>query len=229
MKLGWNLLAKLCGAMSLTLGSLIAHGATYQLNSAPFGHVDFTAPCTLGLCANYASTIITGSFSTFAPLAPNLVAANITPQLSSYSFSDSLTTFISGDANGRLTSAQVSTDVAGNITAFVIEIQRWQAAAPHNPGSRLDLVTLGGGAFAQHNLSCSAVGTAPNGTADACLTRNNDSNTSTLPQGGPVGFATTANPTSVLPAPTLSETAMLILACLIFLSYGINGRRKAIY
>jgi hypothetical protein len=117
--------------------------ATYTFAGPTYGNpTPFTAPCATPTCANFTVAMKqTGSFTTAAPLAPNLGNAFITNLIQSYSFSDGITHFSSADPESHLLYATVSTDATGNIIGENIAVNRWQTA-DHGVNGRLNALSI---------------------------------------------------------------------------------------
>jgi hypothetical protein len=200
---------------ALLLASVTASAATYGYTGNTYtGVANFTV-CALGSCGNYTPAMRpSGSFTTSANLAPNLVAASVVPLVTSYSFSDGLTTYSSADANSRLFALDATTDASGAILTITVIVEHWQTGpGPHVVGDRVDLVQLFALAdVALHNLTCTAVGVSPAGTADVCTAPGGDTGTSTATGTPTSTFALLAAGT--LGIPTLGEIALMLLALL---------------
>lgn len=181
--------------------------------SAYAGVNNFTAPCGAGTCQNFTLAMAaSGSFTTSSPMAGSLVAANIFPLVTAFSFSDGLNTYSSADAAVRVVRFNVSTDAGGAITSVLIAVERWQTGtSPHTAGDRLSVLQFGGGAtFAAHNTGCSSVGISLVGMADTCLATPSDASRSEANGPAAAWFAAAApGPTSI---PTLSEWSLIVLA-----------------
>jgi hypothetical protein len=148
-----------------------AWAATYTYTGPAYSPPDlhnFTScPPGTGNCGAYTTAMAqTGSFTTAAPLPSNLNSQDITAQLTSYSFSDGLTTYSSGDP--QVTLVSVSATTTGGVLDFSVHLVRWQTPAPHVIGDHLDqvLVTESG----QHNAVCGNIQVNPQG--DSCGTSN---------------------------------------------------------
>jgi len=90
-------------------------GSTYIFTSPNYSSViPFTAPCTMGVCANYTTSMHpAGSFTTASPLPANLVGAVLTNGIISFVFTDGINTYASSDPNSLLVGLTVSTDASG--------------------------------------------------------------------------------------------------------------------
>jgi hypothetical protein len=205
---------------------LHALATTYTFASPNYSFViPFTPPCTIGTCADYTTSMnVAGSFTTAAPLAANLVNADVRPQVTSFSFNDGINTYSSSDPNVRLLALELSTDASGVPipTQTFIDVQQWTTgSAPHVAGNRLNEIFVDFNADDFNNAGCLSVGTK-SGVADACLTRSTtDTNQSegtnsvagtwtVTPGGGPAATTTTlassANPASSGQSVTFTAT-----------------------
>ncbi|KQB58366.1 hypothetical protein AE621_16180 [Acidovorax sp. SD340] len=166
----------------------------------------------------------TGSFTTAAPLPSNLNSQDITAQLTSYSFSDGLTTYSSGDP--QVTLVSVSATTTGGVLDFSVHLVRWQTPAPHVIGDHLDqvLVTESG----QHNAVCGNIQVNPQG--DSCGTSNAGGVFSSWTDASStVGSWTVTGlpPVATNAVPTLGEWGLLLLALLmISVGWMTMGHRR---
>ncbi|MDD2925013.1 IPTL-CTERM sorting domain-containing protein [Rhodoferax sp.] len=182
----------------------------------------------LGSVGNYLNTMkVTGTLTTVGPLAPNLAAANIAPQVTAFSFSDGLTTFASTDANVRMPgNIMVSTNATGQITSASVSVERWQAgAAPHAVNDRLDYLSLSGiSTTVAHNFKCLTIGVSW-GTADYCTFLGTDTNASTASVSDGGAWSIAAIVSAVATVPTLSEWGVIILVALMAMLGLVHARR----
>lgn len=125
-----------------------AQAATYTLSSvANYAEItDYTVCNTLpGVqCTNFpAQSNATGSFSVSVPFAPNYTGAF---QTSSFSFTDGVNTYNSGDPNVRFAFGYVATDSSGAILQLQLAVEKWlSGSAPHAVGDRVSIVQFVGG------------------------------------------------------------------------------------
>jgi hypothetical protein len=205
--------------------------ATYTYTGATYTSLTNHTTAALGSVGNYLNTMkVTGTLTTAGPLAANLAGANVTAQVTAYSFSDGLATFANSDGNTRLfNNFTVSTDAAGHITSLDVLITRWQSGGtPHVVTNRMEYILIsGGGNNVYHNDRCDAVGSSPVGVADTCTSDTADSNSSSA---AAVGAGTWVGPVaggggSVAAVPTLSEWALLALVSLMAM-FGIARTRR---
>ena len=192
-----------------------ALAATYTYTGANYTTtVPFTAPCTVGTCANYTTGMsVTGSFTTAAPLAANLASVNIAALVTSFSFNDGINTFSSANANSWIISFDASTDGSGvpNGGMFIVLATWITGSNPHTGADRYSQFEIDFSVDGINNLGCSTVGIT-NGTADTCTASpgsDNNSSTFTGPSGtwaaagGPgttmVDLVSSANPSTSRP------------------------------
>ena len=229
---------RLFAALCLALPALSSHAATYQYMGGPATFVSNSATCAAPHdCGQYTlgQQVVTGSFTTAAPLAPNLADADIIPDLAGYSFNGSRFVIDSSSPASRVNTFRVSTDASGAITSVTINLHRWTysaanspAAGPHVDGDRRNEIYLfpSGASFAAINLFClgAAIGTSADGTGDTCLASGGDSfSSSGIAEAGgvwPVAASVAANA-----VPTLSEWALALLA-LACAALGMRLRRR---
>lgn len=100
--------------------------------------------------------LVTGEFTTAAPLAPNLTFSDIFAQVTSFQFSDGINAYVSTAPGVRPSRFQVSTNALGEVTTSDIIIGAWQdnAAGPHVVGDRHNVVsvTSSSGVVGNNNL-----------------------------------------------------------------------------
>lgn len=200
--------------------------ATYTFTGANYDTTaPFTAPCATGNCANFSLSMKTsGTFSGPTRLAPNLPGVDITAALTSFSFSDGVTTYSSTDPQVRVYQFIVTTDANSNITAVAILVERFQTGgAAHVVGDRFDFINITGTGqvAAQHNFICTGVGVSPGGTADSCIAAAGDASSSNASSAGAGVFAFGA----LAAVPTLGEYALLLLAAMMGI-VGVAGLRR---
>lgn len=209
-------LAALCLSPSLW-------ATTYLYTGAPYTAVlNFTNPCATGPCANYAlGEKISGQFTTAAPLAANLVNQNIYPMFTSYSFTDGINTYSSGNANSRVYQFQVSTDAGGNVTlgaADSLIIELWQTGSnPHSAGNRVATSEIfPSGDLSFNNFNCALLGTSPfTGVLDNCAGAIADASSSQGASSAPGTWSILQAGVPTLAVPILSEWAMILLSLLV--------------
>jgi hypothetical protein len=179
--------------------------ATYTFAGPTYGNpTPFTAPCATPTCANFTVAMKqTGSFTTAAPLAPNLGNAFITNLIQSYSFSDGITHFSSADPESHLLYATVSTDATGNIIGENIAVNRWQTA-DHGVNGRLNAMSINLASWS--NAYCQNL-SGP----DVCSLMAEDASTSYVFAHANNGWTRSIASASV---PTLGDWGLLALTCL---------------
>jgi hypothetical protein len=197
-------------ALALALASN-GWAATYTYTGATYTTVGDYSSCAIGPCANYSSAMrVSGSFTTATPLAANLADADVTGQVSSFTFSDGINTLASTDASVRKFYIYATTDGAGQLTAATVSLQRWlSGSSPHSTGDRVSWVLIwSGGVTGYHNYPCSTVATSPGGTADSCTVAFADASSSDSGAG-------TGDWLSQAAVPTLSQWGLVALAALL--------------
>ncbi|GAB2490973.1 hypothetical protein GCM10027082_47570 [Comamonas humi] len=222
----------------LTLLALAAYvhagtwAATYTYAGPPY-----TAPalhnfsnCFAGNCAAYTTAMAqAGSFTTATPLAGNLNDDDITAQVTSFSFSDGLTTYASSDS--QVTLAYIKATTAGGVLDLVVAVQRWQTPAPHVQGDPIDFMNIHyGGA---HNGQCNAPPASTLQGAVMCSTiYAGDVNSSRwdAEPGGTWTFSAlppvvAPTPGDVNAVPTLGHAALALLSAVV-VGAGAWRRRK---
>ena len=175
-----------------------AWAATYTFTGPLYTNpTQFTAPCATPTCDNFTTAMRqTGSFTTAAPLAPNLANVLITGLIQSYSFNDGITQYDSADPETWLAYAFVSTDPVGNIVYENIELSRWQSVN-HGVNDRLNSMSV-------NILSVSNVYCQQTGGLGTCVLVNGDASTSTaFAHIGSGGWQTSVSP--VPTAPTITS------------------------
>ena len=220
----WLALAALLGASFWAHAQPTTYVATSTGNYTTA--TNFTA-CGTPPCQNFTTAMsVSGAFTTAAPLAANLAAFNVAPLLTSYRFSDGLTTYSSADPGSRIFAFRVTTNGSGAITTVSMTLERWlSGASPHAVGDRVSMLQAST-AMALHNWRCSAVGMSPTGTADSCTASSLDTSGS---RASPftLTWALALPPTSAASIPTLSQWGVVLLAGLMGLFAFVPMRRSA--
>lgn len=216
------LCCKFVAGAALAVASLAASAATYSYTAPNYTVFNnFTAPCSGGLCGTFTPLMrVQGSFTTAAPLPPNLASTSITALVTSFSFDDGLTVYNSTDPQVRLVSINVTTNATGSITDFTSFVDRWQTPAPHAVGDRLDQIAPSrANGQAQHNLICMTLVTpmACNTGFDGSLSVGNGPGA--LPQ-----LVVAATPVQAVPA--LDSLGLGLLAMMVGLSGWLAARRR---
>jgi len=165
--------------------ALPARSATYSYTSPLFSAIVDNTTCAVGTCATYTTAMrVTGSFTTPAPLPPNLTSASITSAVSSYSFDDGVNTIGSSDPDARIAFFNVTTDGSGAITDALISVHQWTTGSnPHGNADRLDQILIGPDSIGINNAFCPAGGIV--GVADVCGSPISSSDTNTSLGGTP--------------------------------------------
>lgn len=206
-----------------------AWSATYTYAGPPYGAANLHnyTNCIPGFgnCGTYTTAMAqAGSFTTAAPLPGTLNGDDITAQITSFSFSDGLTTYASSDPQVALVSITAIT-TGGNLD-FGVTLQRWQAPAPHVQGDHLDWMNVryGGG----HNAECQTVPVSTTQGAVMCGTTYMGDVYSSWHDANAGGVWTLAALPPAVPTavPTLSEWGLMLLAGALA-ALGLRQRRKA--
>ena len=220
----WLAAAVLLCAATVAHSQAMVHTATATGSYA--GKIDFTV-CGIGPCQNFTLAMgASGSFNTAAPLAPNLAAANIAPLMTSFSFTDGITTYSSANPAVRILVATVSTNGAGAITASDIRVQRWHTGVvPHGAGDRLSMVEIGATGSGDNNAPCINVGVSPAGTPDSCVLIGGDAGRSIAFNSARVWASAPLLAAAPAAIPTLSEWGLVLMAALMGLAAVVTLRR----
>lgn len=208
-----------------------ARAATYTYAGVPYTAAAITnySSCTAGTCANFTAAMAqSGSFTTVAPLPANLNDADIAALITSFSFSDGLTPFISSDPDTTLVGAQASTNASGGVLAIELNFQHW-ADSSHVFGSRIDVMVLQ--LLARKNSQCQGVVFQSPSGRDVCQHVDFDAASSRVTFSGPVTpgawTVTGLSPVATNAVPTLGEWGLLLLALLmISVGWMTMGRRR---
>lgn len=183
--------------------------------------LDYTT-CATGPCQNFTLAMgVSGSFTTASPLAGNLAGASIPALVTSFNFSDGLTTYSSADPATRIYIFQVTTNAAGAVTDAAIVLNRWETGlSPHAANDRTSLMAITGTAQAGRNYRCLATGTSPAGAADSCDIETADSGASEA-SGARISWSSAA----VASIPTLSQWGLIIMSSILGLA-GLAAMRR---
>lgn len=222
--------SRLLTALPLLAGLFFATAAqaeTYQFSGTPYvaGNITNYSACATGACANYvAGQAVSGQFTTSGPLAANLSDAEIYPQVTSFQFTDGLSSFGSTTPGIRPYIFHITTNATGQITASNIILLAWQdgLSGPHSVGDRLNVIAVSNltGQFI-HNGRCNGgLGSGGSLSPDICFSPTTDSASSTVHAGGGSWSLQTALPQGV---PTLSTWALGLLSLVLA---GITVRRR---
>lgn len=204
-----------------------AWAATYTYTGPNYSAGDITnfssCPGGSGNCGAYTTAMAQGgSFTTAAPLPGNLNGADITALVTSFSFSDGLTSYANTDPQVLLSNVTATT--TGGVLEIYLVLQRWQTPAPHVVGDHVDMMAVmntGG----SHNNLCTALSVA--NTYCATATAANAYSSWLLPAAGGVWVASGLPPVASTAVPTLGEWGLLLLASLMLgAGWMAVGRRR---
>ncbi len=186
--------------------------ATYTFTGIDYNITTNFSNCLVGTCTNFAVSMkVSGSITVPVPLGANFAFSDITSQISSYSFSDGVTTYTNTDPNSRVYQFAAGTGANGNINLVNIQLQEWQSgSSPHSSGDRYAFIIIVGGNFnhAVNNDRCTAVGASPAGVPDTCGIQSTDTGTSSA-------FGSSGSWTVSVPTPTLGEWETIFLGGLL--------------
>jgi hypothetical protein len=205
-------------ALVLLLAPPLAPAATILRYSGPVYDLPPTGhtTCVVWTCTDYMqSERIVASFRFALRLPPNLALADMAPQVLDWSANDGVNTIASTDGNARLGEILVSTDGGGNVTAWRILLERFQAT-PHFVNGRLDVIESDSTApfdSGVNNAFCMSFGRPqPSSPPDTCLQRDGDTNTSDARAVGSIGTWAVATEVDV---PALAPYGLASLAALL--------------
>jgi len=181
-----KLLLVLSSLLGLFLSpSLWAQATVYSFTGPVYSAFNnFTSPCAIRPCTNYPpGSRATGQFTTRAPLASNQLHVLVNSQVTSFSFTDGVNSYSSGNPNVRANQFTVSTDAGGNITLSgmdEIRITLWQTgSSPHAVGDRAAFFQIQPGFVdGLNNLGCAGLGTSLGGVPDSCTNATVDASSS---------------------------------------------------
>ena len=190
--------------------------------------VDFSA-CVVGPCQDFTLAMgVSGSFTTSNPLAGNLAGASIAASVTSFNFSDGLTTYSSSDPAARVYMFQVSTNAAGAITGTTIVLNRWDTGtSPHSINDRHSLMLVTNSSQSGRNYKCTAIAVSPAGVADACDTEIADTGSSNA-SGATVAWSSVTTVSTARSIPSLSDFGLIIMSGILGLVAFGAMRRRAI-
>ena len=176
------------------------------------------ASCGVGQnCQNFTlSMSVSGSFTLLSAIPANTTGYDVIQNfsnLSSYSFSDGITTY--NETNSVLYQFSVDTDSSGNIQTANILLEHFQS----NP-LWFDYVSLG--SISYHGLSCVVTGTnAANQTICTGASFNNGISTAS----GATGSWSVTTPTTQA-VPTLSEWTQMLLGLMVISMLGWHFHKQ---
>lgn len=175
-------------SLGLALLADNANATVYQYTGTAFDSItNYTPPCATGLCFSIlAGQRVTAHIVTAAPLAPNLVNADIRAQVTSYIASNGSVATNSVNATSRLNVMRVDTNATGQITAASVHFLDWGNPAPHVAGNRFYTwnASMGSLSATSVNAGCNSVGTGPDGTPDVCTAYFIDASTTEAQASG---------------------------------------------
>ncbi|GEM_PF-859666 len=221
----------LAAAACLTLApQAAAQAVTYYVQSAPYDSASNFTACPLGGCTTTYTTSqrVSGSFTIFGALTPNMVDEIVDVRLGDLNLSDGQNAFQTDFLNWSIVAqtAQISTDASGNLTFFEFKFDRMHGlpATVGNAGDPKSYVTSiylantpgGSYAFVQSNSLCTARGdnTGGNTFGLGCAAQ-----TSNAAQGASQASASAVTISLTPPpppaVPTMSEWAMILLGVLL--------------
>lgn len=224
-----RLLGGVIAALLLLAAPAMAQPATYYVQSTPYASADNFTACPLGGCtANYTtSQRISGTITFVAPLAANLADEDVDLQIDSFSISDGQNTYTDAQffVSVFVQSARVSTDSAGNLTAFEFKFDKtngapFGAGSYADPKARVSYIWFSsapapGMAVAASNSTCQVRGDNVGGnTGGAGCMMAWDTASQGTSSATATGVTMSLTPPPA-PVPTLSEWAMILLAVLL--------------
>lgn len=211
----------------LALAGPPAQAETYSYTGGTYtAFVNFTAPCGIGACGNFDGAMrLSGSFTTSAPLPPNLVAQPIRPLITGLHFTDGQTTYNLADPQLRFRRADVSTDATGAVTNIDFLVQRWYTpGGAHAAADRLDMVRVfTGSSTVFKNLFCNSVAVTVD--ADSCFSVNPDAPSSRGDGLGSAVAVVAAAPVTSVPA--LGAPVLLALCVAVALAGSLATRASS--
>ena len=136
---------------------------TYTYTGTNYTSIVNYSSCTsgAGTCGTFTNSMsVNASFTVPSLLAPSQTSKDISNQVSSWSFSDGLTTINSTDSNARVFVFTVSTDANGHISGANILVELWQSgSSPHTANTdRFAWVRVSTPAQGFYNDLCTSVG-----------------------------------------------------------------------
>ena len=210
----------LCTAL-LTAVSIEA-ATTYTFTGNNYNSTRNYSSCTTGAdtCASFTTSMaVSGSFTVPSLIAPGQNNKDISNELTSWSFSDGLSTISSTDPNARVYVFAVSTNAGGLILSTNILVELWQSgSSPHQAYTdRFAWMRISATSEeAVYNDLCVNVGTAPNLLAqpDTCLNDNGISGSYSSQASGSGAWSGGGLATVT---PTLGQWGMICLTLLLLL------------
>jgi hypothetical protein len=136
---------------------------TYTFTGTNYTSISNYSNCTTGAgtCGTFTNSMnVSGSFTVPSLIAPSQSSKDISNQVSSWSFSDGLTTINSTDPTARVYLFFVSTDANGHISSADILVETWQSgSSPHVANTdRFSWVRITSTTEGVYNDLCTEVG-----------------------------------------------------------------------
>ena len=218
-------------ALCLLATQAAAAPVTYYIQSEPYESVSNFTACPLGGCtATYTtSQRVSGSITFVAPFEPNLADEDVDVRIDSFSISDGQNTYTDAQffMDVFAQSARVSTDSAGNLTAFEFKFdktngQPYGELSYADPKAKVSYIWISsapapGMVVAASNSTCQLRGDNGNGNtggAGCMMAYDTDSQGASSASATGVTLSLTPPPSPVA-VPTMSEWAMILLAALL--------------
>lgn len=121
--------------------------AVYTYTGPVYTVVSTFTACGPRPCANYTGKRITGFITTRLPVQPNSTTTLLSGDIVTFSFSDGVFTYASGDPDVRLDGFSLTTDAQGQVTGGGGIIEKWlSGAAPHSAGNIYRYMSFSAGA-----------------------------------------------------------------------------------
>lgn len=236
-----RLLGGVIAAFLLLAAPAMAQPVTYYVRSTPYDSVGNFTACPLGGCtANYAtSQRLNGTITFVAPLAANLADDDVDMQIDSFSISDGQNTYTDAQffINVFVQSARVSTDGAGNLTAFEFKFDKTNGT-PYGVGSYTDpkarvsyiwfsSAPAPGMVVVASNSTCQTRGDNVGGNTGGagCMMAWDTANQGTS-SANATGVTMSLTPPAPAPVPTMSEWAMILLGVLLASGAALQLQRR---
>lgn len=243
-----RLLLAVVGALGLWTTQAAAQTTTYYVQSAPYDMVSNFTACPQGGCSTVYTTSqrLSGSFTIFGALTPDMVDVVVAVRVGDLDFNDGQNTYQMADWDWSIVpqSAQVSTDSDGNLTYFEFKFDKLNgipatAGDSGDPRSYVSSIYFyntfngGSGVYVQTNSLCTLRGDNVDGDTlgQGCAMQDSDPAQGASAASAPsVAISLTPFPPPPPPAiPTLTEWAMILLGGLLAAGavFQINRRRTA--
>jgi hypothetical protein len=217
-------------ACLMSASQVAAQAVTYYVQSAPYDSASNFTACPLGGCTTTYTTSqrVSGSFTIFGALTPNMIDEVIDVRLGDLNLSDGQNTFQTDFSNFSIVAqtAQISTDSNGNLTYFEFKFDKIHGAPPtaaniNDPKSYVSSIILSktpGNNFAavQTHSLCTTRGdnVAGNTFNYGCASQSpNAAQGASQASASAVTISLTPPPPPAVP--TMSEWAMILLGVLL--------------